>query len=198
MSRLAAARLAVCIGLGTLVAGCAQKPAPESSAKETATVASAPSAAERGKYLVTILGCNDCHTPLQMGPNGPAPDMTRMLSGHPESMQLPPPPKLDAVWMWAGTGTNTAFIGPWGTTYSANLTPDQNTGIGIWTEEMFLTALKSGKHMGTSREIQPPMPWRWYRNMTDEDLEAIYAYLKTVPAIANHVPDYAPPGGSGN
>jgi hypothetical protein len=150
---------------------------------------------ERGKYLVGIMGCNDCHTPLKMGPQGPEPDMSRMLSGHPEGMKLPPPPKPVGPWV-ASTVLLTAWSGPWGMTYAANLTPDKNTGMGIWTEDMFLKAIKTGKHMGTSREIQPPMPWQDYRNATDEDLKAVFAYLRTVAPIVNHVPDYEPPTGA--
>jgi hypothetical protein len=60
---------------------------------------------------------------------------------------------------------------------------------------MFVKALTTGKHMGTSRQIQPPMPWPWIGKATDDDLKAIYAYLKSIPAIANHVPDWAPPKG---
>jgi hypothetical protein len=152
---------------------------------------------ERGKYLVTIMSCNDCHTPYKMGPKGPEPDMTRMLSGHPEGMKLPPPPKPSGPWVVAFTGTNTAFAGPWGISYTSNLTPDKNTGLGIWTEDMFLKAMKTGKHMGTSREIQPPMPWPWISQATDEDLKTIFAYLKSVPPITNHVPDYEPPAAPG-
>lgn len=147
----------------------------------------------RGKYLVTILACNDCHTPFKMGKNGPEPDMTRMLSGHPESMKVPPPPVAKEPWVWGGAVTNTAYYGPWGITYAPNLTPDQNTGMGIWTEDIFIKAMRTGKHFGTSRPIMPPMPWQSYAQMTDEDLKAIYAYLRSVPAIKNTVPDYAPP-----
>ena len=150
---------------------------------------------ERGKYLVTIMFCNDCHTPFKMGPNGPEPDMSRMLSGHPEGMKLPPPPKPVGPWIVSFDASDTAFAGPWGISYTANLTPDQNTGIGIWTEDMFLKAMKTGKHMGTSRPIQPPMPWQWIGKATDEDLKAIFAYLKSIPPISNHVPDYEPPAG---
>jgi len=152
---------------------------------------------ERGKYLVTIMFCNDCHTPYKMGPKGAEPDMSRMLSGHPEAMKLPPPPKPSGPWIVAFTGTNTAFAGPWGISYTSNLTPDKNTGLGIWTEDMFLKAMKTGKHIGTSREIQPPMPWPWIGQATDEDLKAIFAYLKSVPPITNHVPDYEPPAAPG-
>jgi hypothetical protein len=148
---------------------------------------------ERGKYLVAIMVCNDCHTPFKMGPNGPEPDMSRMLSGHPEGMKLPPPPKLSGPWGMVGTATSTAWAGPWGISYTANLTPDNNTGLGIWTEDMFIKAMKTGKHMGTSRPIQPPMPWPWYGKMTDDDLKAVFAYLKSIPPITNHVPDYEPP-----
>jgi hypothetical protein len=148
---------------------------------------------ERGKYLVTIMACNDCHTPFKMGPNGPEPDMSRMLSGHPEQMKMPPPPKPVGPWIAAGAATNTAWAGPWGISYTSNLTPDQNTGLGIWTEDMFLKAMRTGKHMGTSRDIQPPMPWPWIGKATDEDLKAIFAYLRSIPPIVNHVPDYQPP-----
>lgn len=149
----------------------------------------------RGKHLVMVLGCNDCHTPFKMGSQGPEPDMTRMLSGHPEGVPLPPPPAAVGPWIWFGSATNTAFAGPWGVTYSVNLTPDSNTGLGVWTEEMFVKAIKTGKHFGTSRQIQPPMPWQWYRYLSDEELKSIYAYLKTVPPIRNRVPDYQEPKG---
>jgi hypothetical protein len=125
-----------------------------------------------------------------MGPKGPEPDMARMLSGHPESLVMPKPPDLDqGPWVYVGSGTNTAYAGPWGITYAINLTPDENTGLGIWTEDMFVKAMRTGKHFGTSRPILPPMPWQSYSNMTDEDLKAIYAYLKSIPPITNKVPD---------
>jgi mono/diheme cytochrome c family protein len=153
-------------------------------------------AVERGRYLVTITGCNDCHTPFKMGPNGPEPDMARMLSGHPEGLRTPPPPKLAGPWLWVGTGTNTAFAGPWGVSYARNITPDELTGIGSWSQETFVKSMKSGRHMGVSRPIQPPMPWIWYSKMTDRDLQAIYAYLRTVPPIRNDAPDWEPPPGA--
>ena len=150
--------------------------------------------AKRGEYLVNTSGCNDCHTPLRMGAFGPEPDMSRKLSGHPQGMTLPPPPALpEGPWVWVGAATNTAFAGPWGISYSSNLTPDTLTGMGIWTEEMFMQAIRTGRHMGVSRPINPPMPWPAYRNATDEDLKSVYAYLRTIKPIVNHVPDYKPP-----
>jgi hypothetical protein len=156
--------------------------------------APAPAAAERGKYLVTIMGCNDCHTPFKMGANGPEPDMTRMLSGHPQSLIMPPPPALgNGPWGWAGAVTNTAFAGPWGVSFTANLTPDAETGLGSWNEKTFLTALRTGRHEGRGRRILPPMPYPFISKATDEDLRAIFAYLQSLPAIHNQVPQPVEP-----
>ena len=151
---------------------------------------------ERGKYLVSVIGCNDCHTPLKMGRQGPEPDMTRFLSGHPETVRVTPPPAPLGMWLWSATATNTAFAGPWGVSYTANLTPDQNTGLGIWTEDMFVRAIRTGRHMGSAREIAPPMPWPAFRHATDDDLKSIFAYLRTIQPVVNHVPDYQPPAGT--
>lgn len=147
----------------------------------------------RGEYLVMVASCNDCHTPLKLGPNGPEPDLTRMLSGHPEGMEMPEAPVTAAgPWTWAGADTSTAFAGPWGVSYAANLTPDENTGIGIWTEEIFVNTLRSGRHWGVARPILPPMPWQNFARMTDEDLNAIFAYLRSIPPIHNRVPESQP------
>jgi len=159
----------------------------------TVKAASGSARAERGKYLVSVMGCNDCHTPLAMGPTGPEPDLTRFLSGHPEQMGPLPVATAQGPWLWTGAATNTAFSGPWGVSYAANLTPDQNTGLGIWTEDMFISAIRTGRHMGTSRPIAPPMPWPAFRNATDEDLKSIFTYLRTIKPLTNHVPDYQPP-----
>ena len=155
-----------------------------------------PEAITRGEYLVKIMVCNDCHTPWKIGANGPEPDMTRMLSGHPEQIGRLPNLKPEEPYVFSGFPTNTAFSGPWGVSYTANLTPDQSTGLGIWTEEMFVQTIRTGRHMGVSRPINPPMPWQMYRNATDEDLKAIYAYLRTIKPIVNHVPEYQEPSES--
>ena len=148
---------------------------------------------KRGEFIVQSGGCNDCHTPLRMGPNGPEPDMTRMLSGHPESVVLPPPPPLTDAWNNVGSASGTAYAGPWGITFAFNLTPDLETGIGKWREKDFVQTLKTGKHMGVGRPIQPPMPWESYRHLSEADLKAAFAYLKSIPPIRNRVPDYIPP-----
>ena len=153
-----------------------------------------------GEHLVTICGCHDCHTPKKMGPNGPEMDMSIMLSGHPSQMPAPPVEQTEVSEKGlVVTQTLTAWTGPWGTTYSYNLTPD-STGIGAWKEEQFLKAIKEGKWMGleNTRPIMPPMPWEVYKEMSDDELKAIFAYLKTIPAIKNVVPEaklLPPPGG---
>lgn len=149
---------------------------------------------QRGEYLVKFGDCATCHTPLKFGPNGPEPDMTRFLSGHPADTKLPPPDLKPGPW-FAATAGMTAWAGPWGISYAANITPDTNTGIGIWTEEMFLTTMRTGKHMGAGRPILPPMPWQSIGTLNDEDLKAIFAYLKSIPAIQNHVPEPKTPTG---
>jgi hypothetical protein len=166
---------ALALGLSTVV-GC-------TSSGETAELV------ERGRYLVTLGGCNDCHTPFVLGTNGPEPDMGRMLSGHPADLVMPPAPESVGPWIWSGAASNTAFAGPWGVSYSPNLTPDEHTGIGIWTEEIFTNTLRTGRHWGTSRPILPPMPWQNFGAMPDEDIRAMYLYLRTIPAISNIVPE---------
>ncbi len=155
--------------------------------------AAATGRVERGRYLVAVAGCGDCHTPLKMGPRGPERDVARLLSGHPEGTKLGAAPRTAPPWMGAFDATMTAFAGPWGTTYATNLTPDANTGIGIWTEEMFFKAMREGKHMGAGRAILPPMGWENLRAMTDEDLKSVFAYLKSLPPVANRVPEWQPP-----
>jgi mono/diheme cytochrome c family protein len=122
---------------------------------------------KRGEYLVTVLGCNDCHTP---GAFYGRPDMTRMLSG--------------SELGWQGT---------WGTTYARNLTPDQETGLGPWTEDMIVTAIRTGKRPDGTM-INPPMPWPDLARLTDDDAYAIAKYLKSIPPVPHQVPSRLGPG----
>lgn len=178
----------------TVVAALAYATAsPIESAAPVAVDATADAVA-RGRYIVESFACVDCHTPHKLGPNGPEPDRSRDLSGHPADMKLPPAPTLPpGPWIATMTGTMTAWSGPWGTSYTANLTPDDETGLGKWTAEDFVATLKTGRHMGRGREILPPMPIPAIRNLTEEDMRAIFAYLRTVPAVKNRVPDPLPP-----
>lgn len=148
---------------------------------------------ERGRYLVTIAACHDCHTPLKEGPNGWEPDMDRQLSGHPEANGVPPAPKAtQAPWDTQIFGM-TAWTGFWGRSFTANLTPDPETGLGKWTLRNFRDTIRNGRHLGRGRPLQPPMPWQMYRNMTDEDLAAVFAYLQSIPPVRNRVPEPLPP-----
>jgi hypothetical protein len=193
--------LLACLPVAVALSGC-NRPANEPPGVNAVPSATAPAGApamsqvERGKLLINGGGCHDSHTPNLMTPRGPEADITNLLSGHPESAGVPQPFKGEGQ-PWS-THTNdhlTAWSGAWGVSFAANLTPDQNTGLGIWTEEMFLNALKQGKHMGTARPILPPMPWNWYGQLPDEDLKAMFAYLKSIPAISNRVPVPLDPSG---
>lgn len=147
----------------------------------------------RGKYVVTVSACHDCHTPWILGPQGPEPDMTRMLSGHPSDFAVPPPPVPAGPWIGAIGATNTAWAGPWGVSFTANLTPDLETGLGKWTQATFSQTIRTGRHMGRGRKLLPPMPIPMYKNFTDEDLEAIFTFLQSIPPIKNRVPEPLPP-----
>ncbi len=162
-----------------------------------APAASAADKVARGKYLVTTSGCNDCHTPWKMGPNGPEPDMSAHAVG-PSGRHGAAAARRSAEgpWIVTAAATNTAWAGPWGVSFTANLTPDPETGLGKWTQRNFIETIRTGRHMGRGRQILPPMPIPVYRNFTDADLEAIFGYLQSLPAIRNRVPEPLPPAAS--
>jgi Cytochrome c len=153
------------------------------------TAAPDPARIARGAYLVSTMGCNDCHTPWKMGARGPEPDMTRALTGHPADVVMPPPPKLPAgPWLWMAAATNTAFAGPWGVSFAANLRPDPETGLGKWTEEIFIATMKTGRHEGKGRPLLPPMPYPMLAALKDDDIRSLFAYLQSLPPVRNRVP----------
>ena len=160
-------------------------------AEQFASVAFQEENIKRGEYLVNIMGCHDCHTPKVMTEFGPAPDTTRLLSGYNASIPLG---SYDTAIASKGewvlfNGQITAFAGPGGLSYAANLTPDE-TGIGGWTLDHFRKALKEGKSKGIDggRPLLPPMPWQYFRHINDEDLSAIFDYLKSLKPVNNRVP----------
>jgi mono/diheme cytochrome c family protein len=118
--------------------------------------------AARGKYLVNLGGCQDCHTP---GHFLGKPDMTRALGGSEVGFEI------------AGLGT---FHGP-------NLTPDKETGLGGWTDAQVMTALQTGVRPD-GRMLAPIMPWRALAGLTKDDIAAIVAYLRSIPPVHNKVP----------
>lgn len=199
MTRTIASTFIMAAAAWLSTAACTDRVAESSTGAATASgtlAAASPTPVERGKYLTRIMGCNDCHTPWKMTDRGPEPDMTRELSGHPQDVAVSSGAALSGPWVWAGAGTNTAFSGEFGVSFTANLTPDPETGLGKWTPETFLAAIRNGRHEGQGRPLLPPMPWPMYRQATDEDLRAIFAYLQSIPPIRNRVPLPLDPPGS--
>lgn len=151
---------------------------------------------QRGEYLVTVMGCADCHTPKKMSETGPVFDMERYMMGYDSSQPMPETPDNVPLGPWIlFNGDLTAAVGPWGTSFAGNLTPHE-TGIGTWTVEQFSKAIREGKYKGldNSRPIMPPMPVEGFKHLTDQDLESIFLFLKTIDPIDNVVPAYRPPG----
>lgn len=180
-----------------VIVSCNESPAPSGETKPDASSAikfgGYESEVKYGEHLVIIMGCNDCHTPKKMGPQGPEPDMSLMLSGHPEKMPPPPLDVKEAIAKGlAATQDLTAWVGAWGISYAANLTPD-STGIGGWTQAQFMKALREGKFKGLdgTRTLLPPMPWQDFKYAKDEEINAMYAYLKSIPPVHNIVPQAA-------
>jgi hypothetical protein len=179
-------RTSLLLGLGALLATSAATAGAPAKPKPNPLV-------KRGEYLVNMGGCSDCHTPWVLGPKGPEPDMSLLLSGHPAGMKLPPPPPVAMPWMATASASMTAWSGPWGVSYAANLTPDPETGLGKWTEQMFIEAIRTGRHQGKGRPILPPMPWPALKHATDADLKAIFAYLRSIKPMVNKVPEPVEP-----
>lgn len=149
---------------------------------------------KRGAYLVTISGCDDCHTPKKMGPNGPEPDMDKRLSGYRSEVPFPSVDTNVIKNGWSlANGELTGWAGMWGASFAANLTSDE-TGIGNWTEEQFRKAITQGKWKGMdgNRTLMPPMPWQNLRHLHDEDVKAIFAFLKSTKPIKNVEPPIKP------
>ena len=153
----------------------------------------------KGKYLVRLASCTDCHSPKIMTAMGPMDDTTRYLSGSPSTEKIPDiPAGIIAPDKWGALSTNdfTGWAGPWGMSFAFNLTPDKQTGTGAWTQDIFIKAMRTGKHMGAGRDILPPMPWPSLARATDEDLASIFSYLQSLPPIQNQVPIPIPPAGA--
>jgi mono/diheme cytochrome c family protein len=149
----------------------------------------------RGERLAKFGGCNDCHTPKLLTPKGPELDKSRLLSGYPAHAPLPAVPRgVVGSTQWGAVATNdlTAWVGPWGVSFAANLTPDV-TGLGGWTERQFIQTMRTGRHLGVGRAILPPMPWPGVATLTDGDLKALFAYLQSLKPISNLVPQPIPP-----
>ena len=178
--------------LGLIYTGCQQTAQQQTSTEPAKKEMSHADMLSRGRYLVSAVGCNDCHSPKVMTPMGPVPDSTKLLSGYHANPKMPP---IDKAALKPGgwilfTPDLTGAVGPWGMSFSANLTPDSTTGLGAWTEDVFLKTIRTGKHLGQEggRPILPPMPWQDFAGLTDEDLKSIFTYLQSLPPVVNKVP----------
>ncbi len=186
------------IFLVLLMIQCVEKKAPPSNQGEiTQAPLSKSDLISRGAYLVTIIGCDHCHSPKVMTLAGPVADRDRWLMGYPAGDPLPPinPREIEPGKWILLNGDLTAAVGPWGVTFAGNLTPHQ-TGLGNWTYENFKRAMTEGRYKGleVSRLLLPTMPWESYALLKEEDLQALFEYLNTIQPIDNLVPNHIPPG----
>jgi len=185
--------------LGLLIVGSAVQAQTSNKTDKSPAPTTAPKTedkeVQRGELLATFGGCHDCHTPKVMTPKGPQPDASRLLSGHPSDALLPAVPQdVIGPTKWGALATNdlTAWAGPWGVSFAANLTPDV-TGLRPWTAQDFIHTMRTGKHLGVGRALLPPMPWLDSAALTDQDLKALFKYLQSVKPISNQVPQPIPP-----
>ena len=168
---------------------------PETDPAEELAAVTKEDKIKRGEYLVNTIGCGDCHSPKRMGEKGSEFDPELHLSGYRQATELPPISEdaLSKGWMLFSPDL-TAAVGPWGVSFAANITSDE-TGIGNWSLEQFKTAIRKGKYKGmeNARDLLPPMPWPNFANLSDEDLEAMFEYLKSTKPVKNVVPAPIPP-----
>jgi hypothetical protein len=186
--------ITVCGAVAALscLGACAER-TPEPAAKASSVNAepdNTQALISQGQRLIRLGGCADCHTPLRFDETlgMPVPQQDRALSGHPEG--APDPSAAPGAGDQGVIGpTMTSFRTPFGVVYSSNLTPDHETGLGRWTAEQFIAALRNGKHGGddTARPILPPMPWANIGSNSDADLRAMFHFLQSIPAISNRV-----------
>lgn len=165
--------------------------APEQENKTETAPISQEEKVKNGELLVAKLDCEICHSPKKMGPQGPEVIPEQRFGGHQANAPLPPTDEkmLKSGWVLFAPDF-TSFIGPWGQSYAANISSD-STGIGMWTEDQFKKVIREGKFMGldNTRPILPPMPWPAYKHLTDDEISAVFAFLKSTAPVHNVVPD---------
>jgi hypothetical protein len=148
---------------------------------------------ERGKQLVSLGGCDKCHTPKIKTLFGTESDPERFLSGYPQGEPLPELPDSEpGTGEWENTfytTDGTVWVGRWGVSFAANITPDPETGLGAWTEEQFIETFRGTDHIGGGSTIRSSMPMQAYSQLSNEELRSIYLYLQVIKPIKNKVPD---------
>lgn len=152
---------------------------------------------ERGKRLVELGGCSQCHTPKIRTTLGNKPDKDKFLSGYPADKPLPDLPYAEII---AGeteksfyTTDATVWVGRWGVSFAPNLTPDVETGIGSMSEEDFIEIFRKKEHFSQENPLITPMPVNVYSQLSFFELRSIYIYLQTLEPISNEVPTRIPP-----
>jgi len=174
----------------TSIVSCNNADTKKENTTGTTAAISNDSLLKRGEYLIHVGGCDHCHTPKKMGPNGPEPDMDNRFAGYPADR---PFGKIDSNLIKNGkivfSGDLLAAAGPWGVSFGANISGD-DTGLGTWTLDQFKKAFQEGKWKGMdgSRTLLPPMPWQDFKAMTNDDVAAIFAFLKASKPIKNIEP----------
>lgn len=190
MKKVILSTLFVALITVTALNACSSKNNEKKSDALSSSAAGDEDLVKRGGYLVSVMGCEDCHSPKKMGPNGPELEPELRLSGYPSSKPLPPVDSnvIKKGWVLL-TDDLTAGVGPWGVSYAANITSDE-TGIGNWTEDQFRKALTEGKWKGmdNGRTLLPPMPWQSFSNLAPEDVKAIFLFLKSTKPVKNIEP----------
>lgn len=178
------------VGFGMLAESTAKSRSSSKASSKAASQKGQAALVKRGEYLVTVGGCHDCHSP-KARPASLDPDPARLLSGRPATTPAPAAPvRMGEI---SGSGDLTAWHGPWGVSYAANLTPHPTTGLGRrYNQASFIKAMRTGKKP-EGEPLLPPMPWENFAKMTDSDLRAIWAYLQTVKPVDNFVRAAAPP-----
>lgn len=159
-------RTAFTLAFTALAAASCSKTPPADESRAPAS-ADTLATAHHGAYLATAMGCHDCHTP---GALFGKPDFQRTLAG-----------------------SELGWSGPWGVSYASNLTPDPVTGIGAWTEDQIVLALRTGKRPDGT-DLRPPMPWPNAATLTNRDVHSLAKYLKSIVPVNHSVPAAVPPG----
>lgn len=180
---------AIAVSFSVAITACNDQPQ-----KTEAPQVTKDSLVKRGEYLVSVMGCDDCHSPKKMGAHGPEVIPELRFSGFQANGALPPVDTTQVRKGWTLFNADlTSAVGPWGASYAANITSDIS-GIGNWSLQQFTKALREGKFRGldNTRPLLPPMPWPNYTKLADHDLEAIFTYLKSTNPVKNTVPSPTP------
>ncbi len=184
-SILTVSSLVILALVSAVAISCHQNPAKE--------IAYSPERIEIGQAVVEGWNCTFCHSPQIQGPDGKfIADPKRFMSGHPSDEELPTVPDMvmtSPEWMEFLDNLDSTV---WATdnliVFSANLTPDDETGIGTWSETEFVETIREGRHKGIERRIKYPMPWQELSELSNEELLSVYEYLMTLEPVDNKVP----------